>query len=229
MDAESGPIIICSGIKIPPLDASHELRRRGFIVKHSTSTGNNTCFALSMSKRLIAKLATENNLPILAINDYTGFIQVTLANRAVNVIMRTTAIGAQACWVAADPNATEVQSKINQSKKDFSAALVAINDYYGPQIGLYFGFLDFYTNNLIPPMLAGCLLFLHQIVYNQLDSAWLPVFCLAITLWSTYFLEFWKRKCAELAYTWGVYGSEDRELTAELAKVQNNGNGNVYI
>lgn len=228
MDIEAGPIIIVSGVSTVEATASHELRRRGFIIKHSLTRNSSLNYAVSMSKRLTAKLAAEINVPIQPIFEYTPLVQINLANHATHIVMRAAAIKPRACWVAHDHRSNEIAEKMSGPKKDAGAAIVLINGYYGPQVALYFGFLDFYTKNLFPAMLGGALLFAHQIIYNEIDSVWLPIFCLGITLWSTFYLERWKRHCAELAYAWGVYGSEDRELTAELAKVRNYCSGIVH-
>lgn len=220
MDLEAGPILIVSGVTTGESTATLELKRRGFIIKYYISKRGALHYAVSMSKRLIAKLAAESNVPILPIYEYAPLVQVNLANQATHIIMRAASIKHKSCWVAHDERVNEIAVKMSGPKKDLGAAIVLINGYYGSQVALYFGFLKFYTKNLIPAMLGGSLLFSHQLLYNQIDSVWLPIFCIGITLWGTCYLESWKRHCAELAYAWGVYGSEDRDLTAELAKVQ---------
>jgi hypothetical protein len=223
MDDGTGPILIAVGI--PSSDAksdpSYELRRRGFIIKHKNKYQNECNFVLSMSKRLVAKLATENGLAIQPIHCYTQFAQVILASQAAQVILRATAaIGAKDCWIAHDESFEDVAKYFNGLFiTDTAGTLTAINNYFGPQVALYFSFLDFYTKNLLPVTVGGSMLFLHQFFYQSVDSVWLPVFCFVTSLWSTYFLESWKRRCAVLAYGWGVYGTEDKELIAELAKV----------
>ena len=220
MDEDTGPVLICAGITISEEIASRELRKRGFIVKHCHARNSTSNFAVTMSKRLTTKLAAENDMELRPILDYSTFEQLTLANQAVKVIQRAGPLKCTSCWVAHDHTKRQVEDSMSNLKKDSNAALIAINSYYGPQIALYYGFMKFYIKSLVPPMIAGVLLFLHQCLSSQIDSVYLPIFCLAITLWSTFFLERWKRHCAELAYRWGVYGAEDKELTAELAKVK---------
>ncbi|BET00034.1 Anoctamin [Nesidiocoris tenuis] len=72
-----------------------------------------------------------------------------------------------------------------------------IRIYFGESITLYFQFLGFYTRSLIVPMLLGFLQML-------LPSSFLPFFCILNIICASMFLEFWRRKCSELAYIWGT-------------------------
>ena len=87
MDIEAGPILIVAGVSNTESTATHELKRRGFIIKQSFTRKGSLYFAVSMSKRLIAKLAAENNVPIQPICEYTALIQTNLANHATHIIM----------------------------------------------------------------------------------------------------------------------------------------------
>nr|CAD7256531.1 unnamed protein product [Timema shepardi] len=71
--------------------------------------------------------------------------------------------------------------------------------YFGEAVALYFTFLGFYTTALLVPMVLGILQML-------LSSETLAFFCVFNVLWVTLFLEAWKRKCSELAFTWGTIG-----------------------
>ncbi|XP_076449306.1 anoctamin-10-like [Babylonia areolata] len=75
-----------------------------------------------------------------------------------------------------------------------------IQQYFGEKVGLYFAFLGLYTVSLIPPALIGIVYFLTswRSVYRE------AVFAIFNLVWSTLFLEGWKRYCSELAYTWGT-------------------------
>ncbi|XP_076358158.1 anoctamin-10-like [Tachypleus tridentatus] len=75
-----------------------------------------------------------------------------------------------------------------------------IRRYFGEAVSFYFAFLDFYTWALVPPALIGIL----QLVLTGITlhtSAFFAVFNL---LWVTIFLESWKRRSNELAYSWGT-------------------------
>ncbi|KAK7789933.1 hypothetical protein R5R35_010907 [Gryllus longicercus] len=71
--------------------------------------------------------------------------------------------------------------------------------YFGEAIALYFSFLGFYTSALVVPMILG---------FFQLfmSTGTVAFFCMFNVLWVTVFLEVWKRKCSELAFSWGTIG-----------------------
>jgi hypothetical protein len=220
MEPELGPVVIISGVTVTEKAVCYELKRRGFIVKHSMVQSGICSAAVTLSKKLVAKLSAENNLPVQPLSSHTPASKLVLANSACGVILRSNAIGAKAAWVAHDQHRDILMDAVAKSSvSDPGKELLQINSYFGSQVALYYGFLSFYTKNLIPATIGGGLLFLYQLANQHIDSAWLPVFCLSITVWSTLYLEQWKRRCSELAYAWGVYGSEDMELTVELAKV----------
>ena len=82
-----------------------------------------------------------------------------------------------------------------------------INNYYGSKTALYFGFLEYYNNLLLMPCIIGLILFMYQIFDDDIDVDMLPLFCIFIAIWGTFLLEYWKRKCAELTFSWGIFGS----------------------
>ncbi|XP_014286688.1 anoctamin-10 isoform X2 [Halyomorpha halys] len=72
-----------------------------------------------------------------------------------------------------------------------------IRVYFGESVALYFQFIGFYTISLIGPTLLG---FLQMLV----DPGAVAVFSILNIVCATLFLEFWRRKCSELAYLWGT-------------------------
>lgn len=74
-----------------------------------------------------------------------------------------------------------------------------IKAYFGETIALYFSFLEFYTQYLIPPAVIGFLYFCFFPAGNT-DNV---VFAILNVIWATVFLELWKRKGATIVYQWG--------------------------
>lgn len=72
-----------------------------------------------------------------------------------------------------------------------------IRQYFGESIGMYFGFLGFYSRSLIIPSILSVL---QYFVSYEL----LPFFCIFYLIWITVFLELWKRKSSIFAYRWGT-------------------------
>ncbi|GFO25413.1 anoctamin [Plakobranchus ocellatus] len=75
-----------------------------------------------------------------------------------------------------------------------------IQQYFGTKIAIYFSFLGFYTVSLIPPAMIGIIYFLYPWA-SMYREATFAVFNL---IWTTIFLEAWKRYCNTQCFKWGV-------------------------
>ncbi|KAF8375114.1 anoh-2, partial [Pristionchus pacificus] len=95
--------------------------------------------------------------------------------------------------------------------------LQLIRSYFGSEIALYFAWLDHMTKALWFPALLGVLMFFfggwsyrsHDEEMDDTSQFYSDVcfvlFALFNCVWSTIYLEHWKRRQAELAFTWGTY------------------------
>ncbi|XP_041060976.1 anoctamin-8 isoform X2 [Carcharodon carcharias] len=79
-----------------------------------------------------------------------------------------------------------------------------ICEYFGVKIAMYFSWLGYYTWCMIYPAVIGFGLW----TFTESDQTSRDVICVAFALfnvvWTTLFLEGWKRQSAELAYRWGT-------------------------
>ncbi|XP_038633593.1 anoctamin-8 isoform X2 [Scyliorhinus canicula] len=79
-----------------------------------------------------------------------------------------------------------------------------ICEYFGVKIAMYFSWLGYYTWCMIYPAVIGLGLW----TFTESDQTSRDVICVAFALfnvvWTTLFLEGWKRQSAELAYRWGT-------------------------
>ncbi|XP_043577437.1 anoctamin-8 isoform X3 [Chiloscyllium plagiosum] len=79
-----------------------------------------------------------------------------------------------------------------------------ICEYFGVKIAMYFSWLGYYTWCMIYPAVLGFGLW----TFTESDQTSRDVICVAFALfnvvWTTLFLEGWKRQSAELAYRWGT-------------------------
>ncbi|KAH8076308.1 intracellular chloride channel [Aureococcus anophagefferens] len=75
---------------------------------------------------------------------------------------------------------------------------VRIKDYYGEKVGLYFVFLGHYTTAVIIAAVVGFAFYIVTIVQDP-NSPAIPGFCVFMSLWATFFIEFWKRKQSRYA------------------------------
>uniref|UniRef100_A0A1B0BX56 Anoctamin n=1 Tax=Glossina palpalis gambiensis TaxID=67801 RepID=A0A1B0BX56_9MUSC len=77
-----------------------------------------------------------------------------------------------------------------------SLPIEEIRNYFGSSISLYFGFTLFYTKALIFPSLFGLVQYYYSFNLSLVSSFYV--------IWTTIFLELWKRKCAGYSYRWGT-------------------------
>ncbi|TRY58208.1 hypothetical protein DNTS_008553, partial [Danionella cerebrum] len=75
-----------------------------------------------------------------------------------------------------------------------------IRSYFGEGLALYFGFLEYFTFALVPMALIGIPYYLFD--WDDYDKY--VLFAVFNLVWSTVFLEVWKRCSATLAYRWGT-------------------------
>ncbi|XP_063146775.1 anoctamin-8 isoform X2 [Candoia aspera] len=79
-----------------------------------------------------------------------------------------------------------------------------ICDYFGVKIAMYFAWLGFYTSAMVYPAVFGSLLY----TFTENDQTSRDICCVIFAIfnviWSTLFLEEWKRRGAEFAYKWGT-------------------------
>ena len=96
-----------------------------------------------------------------------------------------------------------------------------IKDYYGAKFGFYFAWLVHYTGMLLIPSFVGVVLFIVQIVRfasaADENTNWLEAFntplnslyAIFVVLWTTYFVESWKRKENTIGNKWLMRDYED--------------------
>jgi hypothetical protein len=88
----------------------------------------------------------------------------------------------------------------------------SVKDYFGEKTALYFLWLGHYTTWLISAAFLGFLAWIWVAADDNNPSAPIvPYFAAFIAVWSTLFLEFWKRKQAYATMKWGTYGFEEEE------------------
>jgi hypothetical protein len=94
-------------------------------------------------------------------------------------------------------------------------------DYFGEKIGLYFVWLGYYTTLLIIPSIFGVITWV--LILSDSDNpnaSVVPYFAAFMAIWSSLFLEFWKRKEKYTAMEWGMTGFEQNEQVRPQFKGQ---------
>ena len=88
-----------------------------------------------------------------------------------------------------------------------------IANYYGEKFGFYFAWLLHYTGQLIIPAVFGLIIFLIQLIDKAKNElTWKEalqdrlniVYAVFIMVWSTMFVESWKRKQNYIGNSWLV-------------------------
>ncbi|ULT93425.1 hypothetical protein L3Y34_003129 [Caenorhabditis briggsae] len=92
-----------------------------------------------------------------------------------------------------------------------------IKDYFGTEIAMYFAWLGHLTTALWFPSLLGIVMWFlggfkyknnpgdKQDLYQLISDICFVLFAFFNCIWSTIYLEWWKRVQAELAFKWGTY------------------------
>jgi hypothetical protein len=87
-----------------------------------------------------------------------------------------------------------------------------VKDYFGEKIGLYFLWLGHYTTWLLPTTIVGIISWIWVAANdNDPNAAIMPYFATFMAVWTTLFLEYWKRKEKVAAMKWGMVGFEEEE------------------
>mmetsp|Transcript_3345 Transcript_3345/g.5234 ORF Transcript_3345/g.5234 Transcript_3345/m.5234 type:complete len:960 (+) Transcript_3345:112-2991(+) len=207
------PYILISGVEGDMKTVSYELKKRGFIPKYALKQNNKHALVLTLSPKLHTKLAIQYNFPVRSMGNSSHADITRIVYRSHKIIERS-GIKHGDIWVMHQP---EKISMLGNTATD-GLDLQALNDYFGSQISLYFAWLSFYSKFLITPALAGAVLFCHQLYTGHVDDPYSPYFMILIAVWSTVFLEYWKRRNSALAYSWGVYNADHEEQQKQIAK-----------
>lgn len=119
--------------------------------------------------------------------------------------------GANGYWSTADDDDAKADDSIGRPncssthpRSPLYQPLDEIREYFGDKIGLYFTFLGFYTRWLVLPAGLGIVAGVIQLIDGTRDSWVVPAYGLFMAVWSTLFLEYWKREEARKQIEWGL-------------------------
>jgi hypothetical protein len=202
---------------------------------------------VTLSPKLLVRLAVLRSFPVAYFSKYSPLQKLQLVQSGIELIMKAkTELFIIDAWNAHDPKVVDalfqrknevpvdqdvigtpddVRLKVmmnNKKKKRnvlIGKQLEAVYQYFGPQVAIYFGFLNYYTNALIIPSAVGAGVFIHQYFSGAIDTEYVPFFVVLLSIWSTWFLQSWKSKCSEYCYNWETFGTEELDLDRQLAKV----------
>ena len=94
-----------------------------------------------------------------------------------------------------------------KTKEDVMKVMSLISAYHGVQHGFYFGFLSVYTNALFLMAVWGTVFQLLMFRFQTVENSDYPFVLtpLIVGIWSTVFMNYWKKRETELSYTFDVY------------------------
>lgn len=72
-------------------------------------------------------------------------------------------------------------------------------------MGWYFAFMVHLISWLLIPSIIGIILGLYMLFYGDFNSQFIPVYAILMALWSTLFVESWKRRENELSFLWDMH------------------------
>ena len=84
--------------------------------------------------------------------------------------------------------------------------LTALREYLGEKVALHFAFQAHLCRFLALPALLGTCAFVANLALSAPNSSFTPVYGVGVSVWSTFFVEFWKREQARLSQRWGMIG-----------------------
>ncbi|XP_069385039.1 anoctamin-10 isoform X2 [Paralichthys olivaceus] len=128
-----------------------------------------------------------------------------------------------------DPEQLKDLSKAWYSGNQLVQPLDSVNGYFGSSVAFYFSFLDFYTWSLLPPAILGLSItyFSGEVQKEVVESvsgsrvtgegddsgptvSGHMIQAVFSMLWSTVFMEMWKRRSCSLSYRWGTLHLAER-------------------
>lgn len=176
----------------------------GIVVAFEYPSDGGHAFVFSLSPKFFIKHAIELRLPLKPPSHYSLHEQLQFAQRCVDIIRHLPCFERADVWIMHDKSElTRIESEPIQTK------MHSISEYYGCGIATYFAWLQFYSSYLYVPSISGACLFFCQVVAGSIDCSLLPHFGLMMAIWGIIFTELWKRRNAELAFAWGVYGRDE--------------------
>jgi len=106
---------------------------------------------------------------------------------------------------------------VNEKHETSDSMLCPIPTYFGEKVSMYFGWMTHYISFLILVAIPGTLLFFIQVGAYARDGSILKqhplttLYSAYIAVWSTLYIESWKRRQRELAVRWGMHDFSQHE------------------
>jgi hypothetical protein len=124
--------------------------------------------ALTLSPKLFLKLAIEHTFPLQPQETSTAAHVSRIYAAALHILPRIPGLQNAAFFLMQDgKKLSAIASAIANTSQ---VPLDEINDYFGAEVALYFGWLSFYSSSLYVPAAAGVVLFALQLYTGEVSG-----------------------------------------------------------
>ncbi|KAJ8598970.1 hypothetical protein CTAYLR_009258 [Chrysophaeum taylorii] len=93
----------------------------------------------------------------------------------------------------------------------WKASVSELEKYFGPEVAVYFAWMEQFTAWLVVPAVAGIACYARRCVLGISidDDPAMPLYSLLVVFWAVFFVAFWRRRESELANAWGCPEDDD--------------------
>ena len=105
-------------------------------------------------------------------------------------------------------------TQLHKNLKDNS--LQNIFEYFGSEVALYFGWMEFYNSWLVIPAILGVALYILQLYTEKVDHIYVLFYCIFLGISTTLFIIQWKARSYELLYEWNIYDDSPSDSQKEF-------------
>jgi hypothetical protein len=168
---------------------------------------------LQVTKKTLLRAMYRLDISPKPFQDHSEAQKLFIMQHAMNAFLlpKCDELHIQAAWIA---HQEQFSVMVDTKRQDL------IFQYYGAPIAFYFAWLSFFTKSLIVPSFFGTLLIWQQYLFGDLDSQYLPMFALLLTLWSAAVSALWKHHANALSVQWRLSLFYDPSADEALMKRQ---------
>jgi len=131
----------------------------------------------------------------------------------------------------------ELEQRWASFKKIFTHQPIdLVRNYFGEEIAFYFAFVEFCYKGLLPVVFIAIIIQVYEYYTKTLsDDGCDLLYAIVIAVWSTLFVDFWKRRQTRLANRWGMEADNHSSVQMQInpyfkgVKVPSVGNANVMV
>ena len=98
---------------------------------------------------------------------------------------------------------TQMKDYFQEGQYQNFGSLTRLRLYLGEKVSFYFAWKSYVTCALVVVAIPGLFLQIYILITDDFNNDILPYWVFYVCLWSTFQVEFWKRKTAELVTRWG--------------------------